>query len=307
MKRYFCTVATGLLLALVSTGSAAAGLPLLGNTQDGSQSTSFGDQTVGEQKNDADVNQSQGNGNVNVSPAIAVFGDATTWNAQGNGNTARADVDQSNTATQTQESTQSQELEQGGSKGKGRCCGGQSQTGEQSTDFGDQTVDKQKNEAEVNQSQGNGNLNISPAIAIFGDATTKNAQGNGNTADANVDQGNTATQSQSSSQSQSLEQGGSSSQKGSKSGHCCGGQSQTGTQETTFGDQTVGEQKNDADVNQSQGNGNVKSPRRSPSAATRARATRSAVATGSSTVALRRLTPRATETLLGRTSGSPTR
>ena len=71
MKRYVCTVATGLLLALVSTGSAAAGLPLLGNTQDGSQSTSFGDQTVGEQKNDANVNQSQGNGNVNVSPAIA--------------------------------------------------------------------------------------------------------------------------------------------------------------------------------------------------------------------------------------------
>ena len=256
MKRYVCTVATGLLLALVSTGSAAAGLPLLGDTQQGSQSTSFGDQSVGEQKNDADVNQAQGNGNVNVSPAIAIFGDATTWNAQGNGNTALADVDQSNTATQSQDSRQNQDLEQSGSKGNGHCCGGQSQTGEQSTDFGDQTVDKQKNEAEVNQAQGNGNVNVSPAIAVFGDASTKNAQGNGNTAVADVEQDNTATQSQSSSQSQSLEQGGSSSNKGSK-GHCCGGQSQTGTQEATFGDQSVGEQKNDADVNQAQGNGNV--------------------------------------------------
>ena len=53
MKRYVCTVATGLLLALVSTGSAAAGLPLLGNTQQGSQTTIFGDQSVGEQKNEA--------------------------------------------------------------------------------------------------------------------------------------------------------------------------------------------------------------------------------------------------------------
>ena len=256
MKRYVCTVATGLLLALVSTGSAAAGVPLLGNTQQGSQSTSFGDQSVGEQKNDADVNQAQGNGNVNVSPAIAIFGDATTWNAQGNGNTAVADVDQSNTATQSQDSRQNQDLEQSGSKGSGHCCGGQSQTGEQSTDFGDQTVDKQKNEAEVNQAQGNGNVNVSPAIAVFGDASTKNAQGNGNTAVADVEQDNTATQSQSSSQSQSLEQGGSSSNKGSK-GHCCGGQSQTGEQSTDFGDQTVDKQKNEAEVNQAQGNGNL--------------------------------------------------
>src|SRR5215510_2071594 len=124
MKRYVCTVVTGLLLALVSTGSAAAGLPLLGDTQQGSQTTTFGDQSVGEQKNDADVNQAQGSGNVNVSPAIAIFGDATTWNSQGNGNTARADVDQSNTATQTQDSRQDQDLEQNGSS-KGHCCGGQ--------------------------------------------------------------------------------------------------------------------------------------------------------------------------------------
>src|SRR5262245_969750 len=123
MKRYVCTVAAGFLLALVSTGTAAAGLPLLGDTQQGSQSTSFGDQSVGEQKNDADVNQAQGNGNVNVSPAVAIFGDASTKNAQGNGNTALADVDQSNSATQTQDSRQNQDLEQNGSKSNGHCCG----------------------------------------------------------------------------------------------------------------------------------------------------------------------------------------
>jgi hypothetical protein len=290
MKRYVCTVATGLLLALVSTGSAAAGLPLLGDTQQGSQSTSFGDQSVGEQKNDADVNQAQGNGNVNVSPAIAIFGDATTWNAQGNGNTARADVDQSNTATQSQDSRQNQDLEQSGSKGKGHCCGGQSQTGEQSTDFGDQTVDKQKNEAEVNQYQGNGNLNISPAIAIgghesscssrcggdrkHGGASTFNAQGNGNVAKAGVDQSNVVTQSQSASQTQGLGQSGGSCCKprggwkppengctpmnrpGGKPS-CCDGRDQTGSQSASFGDQTVGEQRNDADATQEQGNKNA--------------------------------------------------
>jgi len=54
MKRYVCTVAVGLLLALVGTGTASAtGLPLPG--QSGAQVTGFGDQTVGEQKNDADV------------------------------------------------------------------------------------------------------------------------------------------------------------------------------------------------------------------------------------------------------------
>ena len=59
MKRYVCTVATGLLLALVSTGTAtASGLPVLGQSAD--QKTSFGDQTVDEQRNDADVTQKQG-------------------------------------------------------------------------------------------------------------------------------------------------------------------------------------------------------------------------------------------------------
>jgi hypothetical protein len=239
-----------MLLALASTGSAAAGLPLLGGSQQGTQSTTFGDQTVGEQRNDADVTQAQGNGNVNVSPALAIFGDAETSNVQGSGNKAEADVDQSNEATQSQDSTQSQRLDQNG----GSCCGGQSQTGEQSTTFGDQTVGEQRNDADVDQYQGNGNLNISPAIAIFGDASTSNEQGSGNRADASVEQSNTATQSQAAEQSQSLEQSGSGGRKG---GSCCGGQSQTGEQSTTFGDQTVGEQRNDADVDQYQGNGNL--------------------------------------------------
>ena len=88
MKRYFCTVATGIVLALVGTGTATAGLPLPGGS--GTQLVTFGDQTVGEQKNDADVTQAQGNGNLNIAPAVAIFGDAGTWNAQGNGNEATA-------------------------------------------------------------------------------------------------------------------------------------------------------------------------------------------------------------------------
>jgi hypothetical protein len=274
MKRYVCTVAIGLLFALASTGTATAGLPLLG--QSGTQVTSFGDQTVGEQKNDADVTQAQGNGNLNIAPAVAIFGDAETRNAQGNGNTATANVDQSNSVEQSQSSTQKQWLDQDG----GTCCGGQSQTGTQTVYGGDQSVEKQKNEADVDQRQGNGNVNISPAIALFGDAETRNAQGNGNTATANVDQSNSVEQSQSSTQKQWLDQDGGTcckpqsicepkhecSPKGhsespvwskEKGGSCCDGQSQTGQQETTFGDQTVGEQKNDADVTQKQGNGNV--------------------------------------------------
>jgi hypothetical protein len=246
MKRYVCTVATGLLLALVSTGPATAGLPLLDDLQQGTQSTMFGDQTVGEQKNEAEVTQAQGNGNVNIAPALAIGGDAATWNAQGNDNNAQADVGQSNSASQSQDATQSQELERDGN----RCCGGQSQAGEQSATVGDQTVGEQKNKAEVTQAQGNGNLNVSPAIAVFGDASTSNQQGNGNSADATVQQGNTVTQSQSSSQSQSLEQSGS-------GRGCCDGQSQAGEQSATFGDQTVGEQKNKAEVTQAQGNGNL--------------------------------------------------
>ena len=273
MKRYFCTVVTGLLLALVSSGTATAtGLPLPG--QSGAQVTSFGDQTVGEQKNDADITQKQGNGNVNIAPAVAIFGDAETTNAQGNGNTATADVDQSNSVDQSQSSTQKQSLEQSGTG----CCDGQSQTGEQKVYGGDQSVDEQKNVADVNQIQGNGNVNIAPAIAILGDAETRNHQGNHNRADADVTRSNSATQSQRATKKQYLTQEGGQCCKPShecgstqrcapkkddgkkddnKKESCCDhGSSQTGEQKTSFGDQDVGKQKNDADVTQKQGNWN---------------------------------------------------
>jgi hypothetical protein len=244
MKRYVCTVAIGLLLALVSTGTATAGgLPILGG-QLGEQETEFGDQSVGEQKNEAAVTQAQGHGNLNIAPAVAIFGDAETTNAQGNGNTATAGIDQSNSVDQTQSSNQTQSLDQSG----GSCCGGQSQTGEQTVYGGDQSVGEQKNDADVDQYQGNGNVNIAPAIAVFGDAETTNNQGNGNEANAWVSQSNETNQSQSSTQKQWLDQDGDS---------CCGGQSQTGEQTANLGDQVVGKQKNDADVDQYQGNGNV--------------------------------------------------
>ena len=321
MKRYFCTAAAGLLLALGSTGTASAtGLPVVGGTQEATQSVSFGDQTVGEQKNDADVTQEQGSNNLNLAPAIGILGDAETKNAQGNGNTATADVDQSNSAEQTQSADQRQSLDQGGS---GDCCDNvSSQTGAQHIDGGTQYVDKQENDADVTQEQGNGNVNVAPAAAVFGDAATtnyqgndntadawvtqsndasqsqsstqtqdlsqlgdaccepmekvrydepkwgekdeccdgrsqtgeqkKNAQGNGNTATADVDQSNSVDQSQSAYQRQSLEQSG-----GHGKDSCCDGQNQTGEQHVYGGDQTVDEQKNDADVTQKQGNGNV--------------------------------------------------
>jgi epidermal growth factor receptor substrate 15 len=233
------------------------------SNQSGEQRVYGGDQSIGEQRNDADVTQKQGNGNVNVSPAVSVFGDASTYNSQGNDNTAIAKVDQSNDATQTQSSSQSQTLDQN----HGSCCGGQSQTGEQKTRFGGQSIGKQRNDADVRQEQGNGNVNISPAISVWGDASTWNAQGNGNKAVAKVDQSNEATQSQSASQQQDLsQQGGCCSSGdgyakddwyGEKKDRCCTGPSQTAEQKVRFGDQTVGKQSNDADVTQTQGNGNV--------------------------------------------------
>ena len=277
MKRYVCTVATGLLLALVSAGTATAieppSLPLPG--QSGTQEATFGDQTA-QQSNSADVTQKQGNGNVNVAPAIAIFGDAETTTVQGSGNTATANVDQSNSADQSQSSEQKQSLDQEG----GTCCGGQSQTGAQTADFGDQTA-QQSNSADVDQWQGNGNLNISPAVSIFGDAETKTVQGSGNEANANVTQSNDASQSQDSTQKQWLDQDGGGCCKPpvhcdkpyrcspkkeygeypkgpeKKERHsCCDGQSQTGEQTAYFGDQTA-QQSNSADVTQKQGNGNV--------------------------------------------------
>jgi hypothetical protein len=272
MKRYLCTVAAGMLLALAASGTATAGLPVVGGEQSGTQTVGFGDQAIGEQRNDADVTQAQGNGNVNVSPAISIFGDASTSNSQGNDNTAVAVVDQSNSATQTQSAEQDQSLTQDGSSG---CCQGSTQSGEQKVFGGDQTIDEQRNDADVEQYQGNGNLNVSPAISVFGDASTRNSQGNGNTAVAKVDQSNSATQSQSSSQQQDLSQQGCCEPKGCETQGGCkphkeyekkgyerkkdshGGPSQTGEQKIFFGDQHIGKQKNDADVVQKQGNGNV--------------------------------------------------
>jgi hypothetical protein len=260
MKRYVCTVAAGFVLALTGTATASAsgGLPLPG--QSGTQVVDLGNQSVGEQKNDADVTQEQGNGNLNIVPAIGLFGDAETKNEQGNDNYAESDVDQRNDVDQLQESTQKQSLDQNGS-----CCDGRSQTGEQTTYGGDQSVDKQENDADVTQKQGNGNINVSPAIAIFGDAETQNEQGNGNVAKSDVDQENDVDQSQSATQTRDATQGrGVGSCCAPKKGYgeyeqngCCDGQSQTGEQKTSFGDQYVGEQKNDADVTQKQGNENV--------------------------------------------------
>jgi hypothetical protein len=243
MKRHICAAAGVVLLALAGAGNAAADdLPILGQTQLGSQSVSHGEQTVGEQTNDADVTQAQGNGNLNVSPAISIGGDASTSNAQGNGNTAEATVVQANEAAQSQAAEQGQLLEQAGSKSG--CCDGRSQTGEQRVSGGEQTIGEQENDADVRQSQGNGNVNVSPAVSIGGDASTSNAQGNGNEAAATVVQANEAGQSQRSSQRQGLEQSGD-------------GQSQAAEQQSRSGDQTVEKQANDADVSQKQGNGNL--------------------------------------------------
>jgi hypothetical protein len=267
MKRYACTVAVGFVLALTGTATASAsgGLPLPG--QSGTQKTDFGNQSVGEQTNDADVTQKQGNGNLNIAPAIGLFGDAETTTKQGNGNYAESDVDQKNDVDQSQESTQEQSLEQSGGS-SGSCCGGQSQTGEQKVYGGDQSVDKQENDADVTQEQGNGNINISPAVSIFGDAETRTEQGNGNVAKSDADQKNDVDQSQSSTQKQDATQergggdccapsNGYGKHDGTYDNGCCNGQSQTGEQTTAFGDQSVGKQEDDADVTQKQGNDNV--------------------------------------------------
>ena len=107
---------------------------------------------------------------------------------------------------------------------------GASQEGTQSVSSGDQTIDKQKNDADVTQAQGNDNVSLAPAFGFpkhhkggscskeqygkcgggghytpdGGKASTWNAQGNGNTAVAFVGQSNDATQSQWASQTQTL-------------------------------------------------------------------------------------------------------
>jgi hypothetical protein len=231
MKRYVCTVAAGLLLALAGTATASAnsGLPVLG--QSATQQSILGDQSVEKQENDADVTQEQGNGNVNIAPAISVFGDAETKNEQGNGNYAESDIEQKNDVDQSQSSSQEQKL---AGDGDGCCKTGQSQAGEQKTSFGDQTVGKQENDADVTQSQGNENVSYAPAHTSEGkepscssecgksrypshgqrggDAETKNVQGNGNVAKSDVGQKNDVDQSQSSTQKQELS---------GKGGGCC--------------------------------------------------------------------------------------
>src|SRR5919106_728726 len=87
---------------------------------------------------------------------------------------------------------------------------GQSAT--QVVSFGEQDVGEQTNDADVTQAQGNGNMNLSPAIAIGGDATATNEQGDDNYASSDIDQENDVDQSQSSTQKQDLDQGG---------GSCC--------------------------------------------------------------------------------------
>jgi hypothetical protein len=280
MKRHICAGAGALVLALAGAGTATAAGGCCGSAgQEGEQTASGGDQSVGEQSNDADVAQEQGNGNVNISPAIALGGDASTHNAQGNGNTAIAFVDQANAVDQSQDVSQTQSVASGG----GGCCGASSQSAEQSVYGGDQSVDEQRNDADVTQEQGNGNLNRSPAIALGavehggcgpcskgkdgGDdssASTWNAQGNGNKAIALVGQSNAADQSHAVTQLQKLVSDGccdtghtpscSSLQKPEL--RCSGSSGQAGTQSVWGGDQSVGRQKNDADVTQEQGNGN---------------------------------------------------
>ena len=233
MKRHICAGAGALVLALAGAGTATAGgLPVPGGQQLGMQSVGLGDQSVGEQSNDAGATQQQGSFNINVSPAIAIGGDASTWNAQGTGNTAVAGADQSNEASQSQAVDQAQQVT-GGS--------------EQTVEGGEQSVGEQSHDASITQSQGNGNLNISPAIAIGGDASTHNEQGNANTAVAFVDRANSADQSQGVAQTQSVASG---------DGGCCGAPSQSAEQTVYGGDQSVGEQKNRADATQEQGNEN---------------------------------------------------
>ena len=101
-------------------------------SQSGEQQTSFGDQYVGKQENDADVTQKQGNWNESFAPAIALGGlekhacsskceparysgshsrgGAETANFQGNGNVATSEVDQQNEVDQSQAAYQRQSL-----------------------------------------------------------------------------------------------------------------------------------------------------------------------------------------------------
>ncbi len=268
------------------------------------QKSEGGDQSIDKQSNSSDVSQWQGNGNINISPAIAIFGgEAETKNSQGNYNDADATVVQGNVASQDQTSTQDQAVIQVAESACGceanhsynsersLCCGGGvDQSVSQSAYGGDQHIGEQKNYSDVTQKQGNGNLNISPAVAIGslgripvdgmnscysgcgehqgdeGGTTTRNAQGNGNDADALVLQKNIASQDQSSNQDQTVIQVAEGSQgcgceapKYSRSMDGKGEDGQSVSQVASGGDQSIDKQKNGSDVTQKQGNfnGNV--------------------------------------------------
>jgi hypothetical protein len=155
---------------------------------------------------------------VNVSPAIAIFGDATTWNAQGNGNTARTDVGQSNAVTQSQSATQNQNLGQSG----GSCC---------------KPRDRGKPPENGCKPAPHGDLKGSAPCSMEPWGGCRSPKDGQVTAHDNrpscmpmYPDGKTG---------------------------CCNGRMQMGSQSASFGDQSVGKQKNDADVTQTQGNENA--------------------------------------------------
>ena len=189
MKRYVCTVAAGLLLALAGSGTASAtGLPILGGIQEATQSVSFGDQTVGEQKNDADVTQKQGNGNVNIAPAIAIFGDAETTNKQGNGNTRNGGGRPGERGRPVAVVVPASVARAERRTRKGRLLR-RSEPDRRAARLRRRPDRRQAAETTPMSAstRATATSNIAPAIAIFGDAETTNYQGNGNTADASVD------------------------------------------------------------------------------------------------------------------------
>ena len=75
------------------------------------QRTSFGDQTVGEQKNDADVNHEQNNVNVLSPPvALGILGNAEAENEQTNINYSKTFIKQENEVEQKQSADQRQSV-----------------------------------------------------------------------------------------------------------------------------------------------------------------------------------------------------
>ena len=109
------------------------------------------------------MTQKQGNGNVNVSPAVSLGGDARpgTLRERQRGVRRRR---QSNEAKQAQSSEQKQRCD--ASRRRSTPLRPSCADGLAVVDGGDQTVEKQSNDAEVTQKQGNENVNVSPALAF---------------------------------------------------------------------------------------------------------------------------------------------